>query len=87
MKFSSARDVQVVEPQNEQGYLIGPLCKLWGAHIAPTLERRAHCPLPAELPVHLRHHTSAADNGAFQYRQHRVSHTALPTFQTPGTST
>lgn len=52
VKFSSARDVEVVEPHNEQGYLIGPCRALWSSCADPHIGHRLGS-LPAERLVHL----------------------------------
>lgn len=68
VKFSSAPDVEVVEPQNEQGYLIGLSCTLWGACIGPTTLGHQLCPFACRAHVPLRHHTFAANTDALQHR-------------------
>lgn len=47
VKFSSARDVEVVEPQIVQGYLIGPCCTFVGSSHCPHLDTGSAPCLPS----------------------------------------
>lgn len=88
VKFSSARDVEVVEPQISQGYLIGPCCSFCGALTLPP-PRHQLCSLPAELlvPLQQQHLNSAADNDTPQSRHHQELHADWATIETRATCT